>query len=149
MANSVAEAIIGAVVLVTAAGFALYAGQTSGHGFGQSEIPLSAKFRDANGISVGTDVRVAGIKVGSITALSLDPQSYQAQVTFTVPATLQVPDDSDVKIASEGLLGGNFLSVTPGASETMLAAGDEITNTQGSIDLLNLLMRFGTGGGSK
>jgi phospholipid/cholesterol/gamma-HCH transport system substrate-binding protein len=145
MANSVAEAVIGAVVLVAAAGFALYAGQTRGHGFGSAEIPLTAKFRDANGISVGTDVRVAGIKVGSITGLMLDPTTYQAKVTFTVPTTLEVPSDSDVKIASEGLLGGSFLSVTPGASDTMLEAGDEITNTQGSIDLLNLLMRFGTG----
>jgi phospholipid/cholesterol/gamma-HCH transport system substrate-binding protein len=145
MANSVAEAIIGAVVLVAAAGFAVYAGQTSGRGFNRSEMPLTAKFRDANGISVGTDVRVAGIKVGSITGLTLDNTSYQAQVTFTVPTDLDVPDDSDVKIASEGLLGGSFLSVTPGASDTMLVAGDEITNTQGSIDLLNLLMRFGTG----
>ncbi|TPE49230.1 outer membrane lipid asymmetry maintenance protein MlaD [Amaricoccus solimangrovi] len=145
MANSVAEAVIGAVVLVAAAGFALYAGQTSGHGFGSAEKPLRADFRDANGISVGTDVRVAGIKVGSVTALVLDPKTYQAQATFTVPTDLDVPDDSDVKIASEGLLGGNYLDIQPGASETMLAAGDQVLNTQGSIDLLNLLMRFGTG----
>ena len=149
MANSVAEAVIGAVVLVAAGGFALYAGQTSGHGFGASTIPLTAKFRDANGISVGTDVRVAGIKVGSVTALALDPNTYQARATFSVPKDLAVPDDSDVKIASEGLLGGNFLDIQPGASETLLAAGDEILNTQGSIDLLNLLMRFGTGGSDK
>ncbi|MFQ8429942.1 outer membrane lipid asymmetry maintenance protein MlaD [Amaricoccus sp. W119] len=145
MANSAAEAIIGAVVLVTAAGFALYAGQTSGHGLGSADMPLTAKFRDANGISVGTDVRVAGIKVGTVTGLTLDPQTYQASATFTVPNDLGVPDDSDVKIASEGLLGGNFLEIQPGASEVLLASGDEILNTQGSIDLLNLLMRFGTG----
>lgn len=145
MANSAAEAIIGAVVLVAAAGFALYAGQTSGHGFAADTMALTAKFRDANGISVGTDVRVAGIKVGSVTGLTLDPTTYQAQATFTVPSDLQVPEDSDVKISSEGLLGGNFFDLQPGASETLLASGDEITNTQGAIDLLNLLMRFGTG----
>lgn len=143
MANSVAEAVIGAVVIAAAAGFALYAAQSSGqnvHGY-----PLTAKFRDANGISVGTDVRVAGIKVGTVTGLDLDPTSFQAKATFSVRDGLKVPDDSDVKIASEGLLGGSFLEISPGASDVILAAGDEITHTQGSIDLLSLLMRFGTG----
>lgn len=145
MANSVAEAIIGAVVLATAAGFAIYAGQASGMRIGQSDVALTAKFRDANGISVGTDVRVAGIKVGTITGLDLDPTTFQAVTTFTVPNTLEIPDDSGVKVASEGLLGGSFLEVSPGGSDVMLVAGDEITNTQGSVDLLNLLMRFATG----
>lgn len=143
MANSAAEAMIGAVVIATAAGFALYAAQ--GQGQQQHGYPLTARFRDANGISVGTDVRIAGIKVGSVTGLDLDPKTFQARATFSVRDGLQVPDDSDVKIASEGLLGGSFLEVSPGASDVVLSAGDEITNTQGSIDLLSLLMKFGTG----
>lgn len=147
MANSAAEAVIGAVVIAAAAGFALYAARTSGHELGSDSYALSARFRDANGIAVGTDVRIAGIKVGSVTGLDLDPASFQAKATFSVREDLKVPDDSDVKIASEGLLGGNYLEISPGASDVTLAAGDEITNTQGAIDLLNLLMRFGTGKG--
>lgn len=145
MANSVAETVLGAVVLVTAAGFVLYAGQTRGLQLQSDSYPLKASFRSADGISVGTDVRVAGINVGSVTALDLDPASYQAKATFTVQKSLQIPSDSDVKIASESLLGGNFVEITPGAADDMLAAGDEIVNTQGSVSLLNLLMRFGTG----
>lgn len=144
MANSVAETVIGAVVLAAAAGFVLYAGQTRGVQIADS-YALHASFRSAEGITVGTDVRLAGITVGSVTGLELDPASYQAKVTLTVAETLQIPEDSDVKIASESLLGGNFVEITPGASEFMLAAGDEIVNTQGSVSLLNLLMRFGTG----
>lgn len=145
MANSIAETAIGAVVVATAVGFVLYAGRTSGLQVAGGSYPLSASFRSVEGITVGTDVRLAGIKVGTVTGLELDPASYQADVSFTVRADLEIPEDSDVKIASEGLLGGSFVEITPGASEFMLAGGDEILNTQSSVSLLNLLMRFGTG----
>ena len=89
-------------------------------------------------------MRLAGIKVGAVTALALDPETYRARATFTVRDELRLPEDSDIKIASEGLLGGAFVEVTPGASDAMLRPGDEIVNTQGSVNLLNLLMRFGS-----
>ena len=146
MANSVAETVIGAVVLAAAVGFVVYAGQVRGLSLTNETIPLKASFRSADGINVGTDVRVAGITVGQVSALDLDPASFMANATFTVKKSLELPDDSDVKISSESLLGGNFVEITPGGSETMLAAGDEIVNTQGSVSLLNLLMKFGTGG---
>jgi phospholipid/cholesterol/gamma-HCH transport system substrate-binding protein len=145
VANSVAETVIGAVVLATAAGFVLYAGQTRGLQLARDTYELGASFRSAEGITVGTEVRLAGIKVGSVSALELDPETFEARTTFTVRSDLMLPDDSDIKIASEGLLGGSFLEITPGASDAMLSAGDEIVNTQGSVNLLNLLMRFGTG----
>lgn len=139
--NSAAETAIGALVVATAVGFVLYAGQVAGRG-AASGYPLTARFGSVEGISVGTDVRLAGIRVGSVTGLRLDPATYQAQATFTVTEGLEIPEDSDVKIASEGLLGGSFLEITPGASEFMLADGAEILNTQSSVSLLNLLMRF-------
>ncbi len=120
MANSVAEAVIGAVVLVTAAGFVVYAGQSRGMRLSAGSYPLVASFRSAEGISVGTDVRVAGINVGSVTGLDLDPKSFEAHATFSVRDDLKLPDDSDVKIASESLLGGNYVEISPGASETTL-----------------------------
>ena len=76
MANSVAEAVIGAVVLAAAAGFVLYAGQSRGLQIGGDSYPLTASFRSADGITVGTDVRLAGINVGSVTGLELDPASF-------------------------------------------------------------------------
>ncbi len=145
MANTAAETAIGAVVLALAGGFLVYAGQSSGLGVNSDSYALSASFRSVEGISVGTDVRVGGIKVGTVTELALDPSTYQARAAFALDKALEIPDDSDVKIASEGLLGGSFVEITPGASEFMLADGDEFLNTQGSVSLLNLLMRFGTG----
>ena len=144
MANSVAETVIGAVVLATAIGFVVYAGQTRGVDIGSATYPLTAKFRIAEGVSVGTDVRLAGITVGSVSGLDLDSATYQARMTMAVRGDLQIPDDSDVKISSEGLLGGSFVELTPGGSDFMLKPGDEIENTQGSVSLLDLLIRFGT-----
>ena len=144
MANSVAETVIGAVVLTTAVGFVVYAGQTRGVELGGASYPLTASFRSAEGISVGTGVRLAGITVGSVTGLDLDPATYQAKMTLAVRGDLEIPEDSDVKISSEGLLGGSFVELTPGGSEFMLKPGDEIANTQGSVSLLDLLIRFGT-----
>ncbi len=143
--NSVAETAVGALVIAAAVGFAVYASQMSGWQARAGAYPLTAEFRSVEGVSVGTDVRLAGIRIGSVTALDLDPETFQARATFTIDGGLQIPEDSDVKVASEGLLGGTFLEITPGASEFMLAAGDAILNTQSSVDLLNLLMRFGMG----
>ena len=145
MANSVAEAVIGAVVLATAAGFVLYAGQSRGVQLTGDTTVLHANFRSAEGITAGTDVRLAGIHVGSVTGLELDPATFSARTTLAVDGNLRLPADSDVKIASESLLGGNYVEITPGASDDVLASGDEIVNTQGSVSLLNLLMRVGTG----
>jgi phospholipid/cholesterol/gamma-HCH transport system substrate-binding protein len=145
MANSAAETAIGAVVLAAAVGFLIYAGQTRGVEIGGGSYPLTASFRTAEGVSVGTDVRLAGINVGSVTGLDLDPETYQARMTFTVRGGLEIPEDTDIKIASESLLGGSYVELTPGASEFMLQPGDEILNTQGSVSLLDLLLRFGTG----
>jgi len=143
--NSVAETAIGAVVILAAVGFVVYAGSVSGRQAARDSYPLSAKFRSVEGIAVGTDVRLAGIRVGTVTGLVLDPATYQATASFTVDSGLSIPEDSDVAIASEGLLGGSYVEITPGASEFMLAAGDEVANTQSSVSLLNLLMKFGTG----
>jgi phospholipid/cholesterol/gamma-HCH transport system substrate-binding protein len=145
MANSAVETAIGAVVLAAAVGFLIYAGQTRGVEIGGGSYPLTASFRTAEGVSVGTDVRLAGINVGSVTGLDLDPETYQARMTFTVRGGLEIPEDTDIKIASESLLGGSYVELTPGASEFMLQPGDEILNTQGSVSLLDLLLRFGTG----
>ncbi len=141
--NSAAETVIGAVVVIAAAGFLLYAGQFSDFRNETASYPLTASFRSIEGVALGTEVRLAGITIGSVTDLDLDPETYQARVTFNIDRVLQIPEDSDVQIAQEGLLGGSFLDITPGASDFMLSAGDEILNTQSSVSLLNLLMRFG------
>ncbi len=146
MSNSVTETLLGAVVLVTAAGFAFYGSQSAGIGTGgDGRYSLSASFNSVEGISTGTDVRMAGVKIGAVNRLELNPETYMAEVGLAIRDDIKLPDDSDVKIASEGLLGGNFVEITPGGSEFMLEDGDEILLTQSAISFLNLLMKFVTG----
>ena len=115
----------------------LYAGQSRGVQLAGDTTVLHASFRSAEGITVGTDVRLAGINVGSVTGLELDPGDLRgADDLHRRRRRSRLPADSDVKIASESLLGGNYVEITPGASEDVLASGDEIVNTQGSVSLL-------------
>lgn len=140
MAENVTEVIVGGVVLAAALGFVVYAGQVSGYTAG-GQYDLRASFRSAQGVSVGTDVRLAGVKVGTVSALDLNPETFFAEAVFSVDDRLQVPDDSTVLISQEGLLGGNFVELQPGGSPINLAPGDEILDTQGAVSLITLLLR--------
>ena len=87
-------------------------------------------------------MRLAGVKVGTISALDLNPQTFYADATITLREAVQLPDDSAALVSSEGLLGGNYIELRPGGSPEVLAAGAEIEDTQGSISLIGLLMKF-------
>lgn len=145
MSENKTEVIVGGVVLAVAAGFLFYAGQMTGVSAAQSEYKLSASFRSADGVEVGTDVRLAGVKVGRVTSIRLDPKTYRAETMFTVREGIDVPDDSAVAVSSEGLLGGNYVEILPGGSPFYYAPGDEIEFTQGSVSLIALLMKFVAG----
>ena len=150
MANSAAETLIGALVLAVAGGSVLYASRIADiGGTGGDAYALTANFNSVQGVSVGTDVRMAGVKIGSVSDLELNPETYLAKATFAITGEIMIPDDSDVKVASEGLLGGNFIEITPGGSEFMFADGDEILFTQSAISFLNLLLKFVTDGAAE
>ena len=138
MANNTVETLIGAVVLCVAGGFLYYAGQNSDFGGGGS-YPLNAQFFKADGIGTGGDVRVSGVKVGTVESVVLDETTYQAKITFAMRDGVKLPSDSSAKIASDGLLGGSYVSIEPGGSEYFLEAGEAIEHTQGSISLLDLI----------
>ncbi|WP_339948976.1 outer membrane lipid asymmetry maintenance protein MlaD [uncultured Albimonas sp.] len=142
MASSAAETLIGAAVIAVAAGFLVYGAQTADLGpTGSDRYELKAAFRKVEGVSVGADVKIAGVKVGSVASLELDPGTYQAVAMLTIDSTVKLPDDSDAAIQSEGLLGGNYVAITPGGSDLMLAPGEEILYTQGSVNLMDLVGR--------
>ncbi|MGK7864370.1 outer membrane lipid asymmetry maintenance protein MlaD [Falsiroseomonas sp. E2-1-a4] len=142
-ARSFAEIMAGALVLLVAGGFLFYALNNSGRGgFSGPGLTLSAKFDRIDGLAPGADVRVAGVKVGSVVDQRIDPQTFLAVLTMRIDASLQMPSDSSAEIASEGLLGGRFVSLVPGGSDRILADGGEITITQSAISLESLLGRF-------
>jgi phospholipid/cholesterol/gamma-HCH transport system substrate-binding protein len=139
--RNAAEVLSGAVVLLVAAGFLGFAVAHSGR-TNVSGYTLSAKFDHIDGLPVGADVRMAGVKIGSVLDERIDPQSYLAVVTLSVRNGLELPKDSSASIASESLLGGAYLSLAPGGDTAMLAPGGVITVTQGSVSLEQLLGKF-------
>jgi phospholipid/cholesterol/gamma-HCH transport system substrate-binding protein len=142
MANrNAAEVVTGAAILLLAAGFLGYAVAHTGRSTG-SGYDLTAKFDHIDGLGVGSDVRIGGVKVGSVETTALDPKTYQAVVTLTVADKFKVPDDSSAVVTSDGLLGGKYLAIQPGGDDRMLPPGGEITVTQGSISLESLLGKF-------
>ncbi len=149
MRENVTETVVGAVVVAVAAGFLWYAAGVSGLSTERDGYDLTAEFRSAEGVTVGTDIRMSGVKVGSVTALSLNPETFRAEATLTIAEGIPVPDDSTAIVSSEGLLGGNFVEIVPGGSFDNYADGAQILDTQGSISVVQLLLKFVTGGEDK
>lgn len=139
--RSVAEVLTGAVVLLVAAGFLAYAVAHSGRSV-TSGYPLIARFDHIDGLGVGADVRLAGVKVGSVNEERLDPQSFQAVVTLSVRDNIKLPKDSAAIITSESLLGGKYISLQPGGDEALLQPGQTITITQSSVSIEELLGKY-------
>ncbi len=141
--RSLVEILAGAIVLLVAGGFLAYAVTNSGRGgFSGPGLTLSAKFDRIDGLAPGADVRIAGVKVGSIVDQRIDPQTFLAVLTMRIDGSLRLPSDTSAEIASEGLLGGRFVALVPGGSDRILADGGEITLTQSAISLESLLGRF-------
>lgn len=141
------EIVLGAVVIAAAAGFVLYAAQATGMAAPRAGYELTASFRSAEGVSVGTDVRLAGVRVGSVTGMALNAETFRADLRLTLASGIVLPEDSAISVASEGLLGGTFLEILPGGSPFDLPAGAAIEDTQSAVSLVTLLLRFVTGGG--
>ena len=138
MKDNLVETLVGFGVIVVAAIFVFY-GYSVTDSSNSDGYVVSAEFDRVDGLTIGSDVRMSGIKVGTVTALSLDPQSYAANVSIVIGGDIDLPDDTSAKITSEGLLGGNYISLSAGGSEDMLSGGDEILYTQGSVDLIGLV----------
>ena len=138
MRRNLIETVMGAVVLVVAALFIVFA-------YSKAEVgtvdgyAIQAKFDRVDGIRPGTDVRMSGIKVGTVTSSELDPRTYLAVVRMSIRTDVKIPEDTSIAVSADGLLGDKFLALSPGGAEEMLPDGGEITTTQGSIDLMSII----------
>ena len=145
ISRNIAETLVGALVLGIAIVFAVFLWRFSDVDFGAGQYTVNAKFRSVEGITVGTDVRLAGVKIGSVSNLSLDPKSFNAIARLSIKPEYQMPEDSAAIISSEGLLGGNFVEILPGGSYEVMVDGSEFSETQGAVSFISLLMKFVTG----
>jgi phospholipid/cholesterol/gamma-HCH transport system substrate-binding protein len=139
MKNSTVETLIGAVVVAIAAAFLLYAYNSVGSRAAAGGYTIMADFDNVEGVNVGTDVRMAGIKIGTVTAQSLNPENFQARVTMSIDSSVKLADDTSAKVTAEGLLGAKFIALDAGGSETLLADGGTISYTQGAVDIWSLI----------
>lgn len=146
MNRNLIETVMGAVVLVIAAVFVMfvYEKRTVGGGEGYD---VYAQFDNVAGIAAGSDVRVGGIKIGTITSMVLDEENYRARVNMRLRSSVKIPDDTSASIVSEGLLGGKYVQLVPGADDRMLGGGDEIRYTQSSVNLEEMIGKFMFSGG--
>src|SRR4051812_25382289 len=142
--NNIAETLIGAAVVAVAIAFLAFGYLRTGSG-SLSGYEVNAKLSKVDGLSVGTDVRLSGIKIGTVTALTLDPKNYLVTVHMNIRDDVKLPTDSSVLVTQAGFLGGQYLSITPGGDDKMMTAGAYFENAQGSIDVMNLVGRFATG----
>jgi phospholipid/cholesterol/gamma-HCH transport system substrate-binding protein len=141
MRRNLIETVLGGVVLLVAALFLVFAYSNASLRT-VSGYELTAKFDRVDGLNQGGDVKVSGIKVGTITGQDIDPQSYLAVVRFTVDPRIKLPVDSAAEVVSEGLLGSKYLSLVPGADSKTLQPGQEIRFTQSPINLESLIGQF-------
>jgi len=130
---------MGVVVLALAAGFLTYSLSVGGVHMKRGEYEISAKFGEAGSLSPGAAVSVAGVKVGTVSQITLEPKTYLAVAKLSIDPTVKLPADSTAKITSDGILGGAHVAIAPGASLEDLKPGGEIENTQGAVDLFGLI----------
>ncbi len=152
MRNSTAETIVGALVVALAAVFLWYAFNQGGDASSRGDqYDLSARFSRAGGIDRGTDVRIAGVKAGIVTQIEGDPERFDAIVKMRLDSKWKLPGDTDARIVSDGLLGGAYVELEPGAEDAVIAQDGtgEIIYTQGNVDLLTLFASFMSGGGGE
>lgn len=146
MAYRMWEIALGAVVVAVAVVFVVFALRTTGTSLSQpATYALHASFRSVEGVRMGTEVRMAGVKIGSVTDLTLNPQTFRAELTIGVDQSVILPLDSSIQVASEGLMGGVFIEILPGGDVDNLAAGDMFQDTQSAVSLIALMLRAFTG----
>ncbi len=136
--DNVVEALVGLLVLAVAIGFVVFAYQRTG-GSGSGGYTIAARFPNVAGVNAGTDVRISGMKVGTVLGQRLDPKTFLAVLDLSIDPAIKLPIDSSAAITQEGILGGSYVKLTPGGDPEILKPGEEIDDTQGAVDLMGLV----------
>lgn len=141
MARRIPELFAGFAVIIVAVLFLFYALRGAGE-INTGGYILKAQFGSIGSLSVGSNVKIGGVVVGRVASEALNPVTYAAEITMNMDSQVKIPVDSSATIASDGLLGGPFVSVSPGGSEEMMKAGSSFQVTQSAINLEDLIGKF-------
>lgn len=141
MNHNAIETVLGAVVIVVAGFFLVFA-------LGAADMKrvsgydVTANFSKVDGLSPGIDVKISGVKVGTVQKMDLDPDTYLAKVTMSIAPNIKLPTDTVAKVSSEGLLGGKYMALEPGADDEMIKPGGQIQYTQAALNLEEMIGKF-------
>jgi phospholipid/cholesterol/gamma-HCH transport system substrate-binding protein len=138
MRGNMIETVMGAVVLVVAAAFLFFA-YSATHLEAVSGYDLTAQFDRIDGIRAGSDVRISGVKVGSVQSTTIDPKTFFVTVRMAIDPKYRLPDDTVAEVLSAGLLGDKYMALVPGGSEKTIPDGGRIRYTQAPVSLENLI----------
>ncbi len=141
MGRNIVETIVGGAVLAVAVVFLFQLLSAANVSTTSGGYELEVRFLKAGGLQSGADVRVAGIKVGTVVADRLDTQMFEAVMTIVIDPEIQLPSDTKAIVTGDGLLGGKYLRLEPGHEETVLSAGDRITNVEDFVSIEDLVGR--------
>lgn len=141
MKDRIFETSVGFVVLAFAVGFFMYSYQRADWKDMQG-YNITAKFENVDGISKGSLVKISGVKVGLVSDVCIDKESYSAKITMVIDGNIKLPKDTEANVTSESILGGKYISLSPGYETETLSENDEISQTSGSQSLETLISKF-------
>lgn len=150
MRESLFETLVGVIVVGVAAAFFWFATDRGGEAqVSGDQYEVTARFNNISGIARGADVRIAGVKAGVVRAIDGDPDRFEAVVTMSLDSKWKLPEDTDARVSTDGLLGNAYIALEPGGSFENIAQDGtgEIIFTRGSVDLLTLFASFAAGNG--
>lgn len=151
MKQNIIETLVGFTVIIIALAFFVFAYQNSNQSTSANGYTLKASFQSADGITKGSEVRIAGVKIGTVSDIVLDKTSFFAWVSITVEKGIKLPKDTRLEVATSGILGSRYISVIPGDSEEILVSGDQIKYTQSAVNIESLIGKliYSFGGSNK
>jgi phospholipid/cholesterol/gamma-HCH transport system substrate-binding protein len=135
MGKTLVENILSAAVLAVAAGF-LWFSYTSANVAAVRGYEVTANFFSIAGLGAGADVKMSGIKIGTVTRMSIEPNIFDAKIVLSIDPAIKLPTDSSARISSDGLLGGNYLDIIPGQEKSFIPVGGAIAQTESPKDLI-------------
>lgn len=150
MRSRSSELAVGVFVILAAVALFFLAMKVSGlmgnNNYGSS-YTLTAQFNNVNGLKPRAKITISGVTIGRVKAIRLDPKTLQANVDMSIDSEVNtIDDDAYVMVATNGILGEKYLKIVPGSGEKYYKDGDVITQTQGTMDIEDLINKFVTGG---
>ena len=139
MQRNVLETVMGAVVLLAAAAFLFIIYSTSGVKEASNGYHLLMRLDQGGSITPGTDVRAAGVKVGTVVKQEFDDQNFQAVITLDIDSRVKLPTDSSANVDQDGLLGNSYVNLQLGGDEALMKDGDTFKYATGALSLSRLI----------